>query len=370
MPVYTETFRLHLMSKYYPSSRKNKRQTTPLVSFIVVTFNSEKYIRSCLKALLQTAYPSFECIIVDNNSKDNTVRIVKAFFPAVRLIQNNENLGYAAANNIGSQYSKGKYLAIINPDTIVYPGWLEPLLTAIKEPGVAVCQPKIMLAKKSNLINLTGKTTHFLGFEWPTDHRKKDRSMEQKTITSFSGSTFLIKKELFQQIGGFDKLFFMYYEDGDLSWQLRSRGYKILLVPQSIVSHDYKYQPDENYQKVRRKFYLLERNRIVMMLKNYSLKTLILLLPPLIVMESGMTLYFFLKGWQFDKGKAYLWIIKNLAHILSARKNIQRARTIPDREIVKDFQGQVDFVEFHNPILKYLVNPLLGSYWSIIRKLI
>lgn len=342
----------------------------PLVSIIVVTFNSQKYIKDCLGAVMKTNYPSLEIIVVDNNSQDKTREIVEGEFSKVKLIKSGLNLGYAGGNNLGVSKAKGDYIAILNPDTQVLRDWLKPLVEAIKPSNIAACQPKIMLLQEKNLINLTGKTTHFLGFDWPTDYQKKDYKISQKEITSFSGSAFLVKKEIFRKLGGFDEDFFMYYEDGDLSWRLRLAGYKILLVPESVVYHEYKYQPKEEYQRVRKKFYFLERNRLLMILKNYSWRTLILLLPAICFMEKGMNFYFLTKGWFWEKWRGYLWLGQHFNKILSKREKIQKRRQLSDKEICQSFVDKIEFEEFDNVLLKYITNPVLGLYWKVIKRLI
>ncbi|MDP2860600.1 MAG: glycosyltransferase family 2 protein, partial [bacterium] len=263
----------------------------PLVSIIVLTYNSQRHIRPCLTALFKTKYEDFEVIVVDNASADETIEIVKKEFPKTRLFLNKTNLGYAAGNNLAVEKTRGSLVAFINPDTTVSPGWLEPLVSAIEPAKIAACQPKILLSKEKHLLNGTGKTTNFLGFDWLTDYQKKDKQMKVREITSFSGSAVLTKKEIFLSLSGFDEDFFMYGEDSDLSWRMRLSGFKILFTPESVVYHEYKYKPEEHIQKASKKFYLLERNRIVTLLKNYSLKTLILLLPVFLFMEVGMNIY-------------------------------------------------------------------------------
>jgi len=345
-------------------------QTNNLVSIIIVTFNSKEYILTCLKAIYQSNYRLIEIIVVDNNSTDSTIDLISHSYPKVKIIRNVKNLGYAEGNNAGVKNAQGKYIAIINPDTQVSPNWLKPLVDGLDSKNTAVCQPKIMLLKQKNLINCTGKETHFLGFEWLKDYKKEDYNLNSSTISSFSGSIFLTTKIFFTKLGGFDESFFMYYEDGDFSWRTRLLGKNLLLISSSLAFHDYKFTPNENYQKTKQKFYFLERNRLILMIKNYSTRTLILIFPAIILMELGMNIYFLSKGWWLEKIKGYIWIIANIKNIETKRSFIQKSRVISDKELSSDFISKINYKEFDNLILSYFINPLLCTYWKVIKKLI
>lgn len=345
---------------------RTTKQTHPLVSIIILTYNSQDFIRDCLQTVLETDYPNLETLVIDNNSSDKTLSIVKKEFPDIKTISNKTNFGYAKGNNIGVNHAHGTYIAILNPDTIVSKTWLKPLLAALNNPEIGISQPKIMLKSHPHLINLTGKNTHFLGFEFLKNYQKNDFNIGQQEITSFSGSAFLIKRQTFLDLGGFDEDFFMYCEDGDLSWRSRLMGLKILLVPNSVVYHDYKFQPKEDYQKSKTKFYYLERNRLLMITKNYSLKTLLLILPALLVMEFGMIIYFTSHGWFIEKFKGYLWILSHLSKILNKRRVIQEKRLISDEELTASFTNKIEFKEIKNFILNSFLNPLLAVYWKVV----
>lgn len=340
------------------------------VSIVVVTHNSEKDINSCLQNLLKTNYPKLEIIVIDNKSTDKTKEIISRDFPEVILIKNSKNFGFAKGSNQGIKKTMNELIAVINPDTLVTTDWLIPLSEAISKKDIAICQPKILLTKKRRLINSNGKTTHFLGFEWLTDYLKPDLPMNPHEITSFSGACFLVKKEIFNNLGGFDNDFFMYYEDGDFSWRLRLAGYKILVISESVVYHDYKYIPDLKNKDIKRKFYLLERNRLMMILKNYSLRTLILISPMIFLTEIGMNIFFIRKSWYFKKFYGYFWILKNLNDLIKKRRSVQKTRVVSDKELTKNFSIKIDFIELNNFFIKYCFNPLFQMYIYFVKKLI
>jgi GT2 family glycosyltransferase len=349
--------------------KKQIPMNKPLVSIILATYNSEDYLTECLKSIFSTSYPNFELIIIDNKSTDKTINIIKKFKDKykenINLILSSKNLGYAKANNKAVKQSKGDFIFILNPDTIVSDNFLEPLIEEIIKPNVSAVQPLVYLFDKKT-INLTGKVTHYLGFDWLKDF-KKTNIPKRQVIKSFSGSGILVSKEYFNKVGGFDELFFMYYEDSDLSWKFNLIDKKIIFTPKSVLLHDYKYIPKDNYQPLKQKLFYIERNRLITLFKNLSLKSLLLILPSLIFMELGMIVFSFYEGWGITKLKTYFSILNNMSLILKNRRLIQSQRKISDKLIFKNFVSSITFEKFSNPIIKYFVNPILSAYFLIIK---
>ncbi|GIK83880.1 MAG: glycosyl transferase [Patescibacteria group bacterium] len=345
---------------------------SPLVSIILVTYNSEEYLEACLVSLYSNIYPQFEVIIVDNNSSDNTKKIILKYqkkFPNKSVVSfNSQNLGYAKANNAAIAMARGDLFFVINPDTIVDKNFLTPLVNEINEKNIAAVQPLVYLFDKKT-INLTGKVTHYLGFDWLRDFNQV-RIPKKSELFSLSGSGVLLNKKDFLEAGGFDEFYFMYYEDSDLSWKFNLLDKKMVFAPKSILFHDYKYIPKETYQPLQKKLFYIERNRIVTILKNYSIKTLLLLLPMFIFMELGMLIFAFFDRWGTTKLRTYMSILKSYKHIVEKRSFIQSKRKVADSTIFKQFESAITFEKFSNPLIKYVVNPILHIYFIIIEKIV
>jgi GT2 family glycosyltransferase len=344
--------------------------TQPLVSIIIVTYNSAAYIDTCLRSVMASAYWPFEVVVVDNNSTDETIKLVNKVGkdypkPALTVHQLKDNLGYAEANNIGANLAKGKYLFILNPDTVVDAHFLIDLVAeAQMNPRLAVAQPAVYLLKNSQQLNLTGKETHYLGFDWIKNYQSTALPPNQ-VIHSFSGSGFLILASLFNGLGGFDPKYFMYYEDTDLSWRIELAGYQIKFINSSQLYHDYKYEPDESYQTMRQKLFWAERNRVITVLKNYSKKTLLVLAPALLLLEVSMLVFATLSGWGREKVKTYQEISQLWPHLRQQRQRVQRLRTKTDRQIMLQMQSTITFAQFNHPVIKYLLNPIFAIYYQV-----
>lgn len=160
----------------------------------------------------------------------------------------------------------------------------------------------------------------------------------------------------------------MYHEDSDLSWRMRISGFTIQYVPSGTIFHDYKYQPNPSYQTFTHKFHLHERNRLITLLKNYSIKSLLLLLPMMLLMEVALNAYAIGKGLSGAKLSTYPELWKNRKYIQKARSIIQKNRVLSDREATKHFVGGITFKEFSHPLLNLILNPIFELYWSAVRK--
>jgi len=205
---------------------------------------------------------------------------------------------------------------------------------------------------------------HYLGFSWPTDYKKLDEGqLKEREIAAPSGAAVMFRKDVYEKIGGLDGNFFLYCEDTDLGWRLRLMDYKIMFAPKAVIWHKYEFH------RTKTKFYFEERNRLMMLFKNYSRRTLFLLLPGLIVVEMGIFLFSLFQRWPHLKLKSWFWLITNYSKLAAGRRAVQSVRKIPDREIVNIFTDRFDYEEINTPF-KSLFNKFLTSYWRLVRGMI
>lgn len=340
----------------------------PLVAVIVVGYNSLKYLEDCLSSLKESSYKEFQVFFIDNNSTDGSVDYVRKTFPETKIIKSKQNLGFAAGNNLGIKLARragAKYVFLLNPDTITDRNCLACLVNE-SEQHLAIYQPLVLLhnGRKTNLINTAGNLLHYVGFSYVGGYEKtRDSFRDKREIAVASGAAFFAPTDAIEEIGGFDDNFFMYLEDTDLSWRLRLAGYSFQLVPQAVVWHKY------SFSKNSRKFYFIERNRLLFLAKNYQLHTLILLLPILLVTELMMLCYSALGGWFVQKIRADFSAVIELPRTLKKRAVIQKKRSLSDRAVKRYFISELRFEEVTIPAMK-LVNALYRYYWTVINPLI
>lgn len=265
-------------------------------SVIIVNYNHKKYLELCINSVLKQDYPH-EIIVVDNSSSDGSIDFIKNKFSQIRIIKNTQNLGYGAAINNAVRYANGKYIAILNPDTIVENNWLRELIKPLINNQNLITTSKILLYDGS-AINTCGNIVHFTGLGFTNGFNKNVNAFFYPSFKyGISGCSFAIKKTDFEMLGGFDEQFFLYCEDTELTWKCYLNDVNIIYVPTSVVRHDYKLRISP------KKIFYLERNRYLLLRKYFSLKNLIILLPSLLVTEFLVFGFCIKGGKDFVKNK-------------------------------------------------------------------
>lgn len=204
----------------------------PLVSIIIVNYNGKELLKNCFESLSKILYSNVEIILIDNNSVDDSVNFIRNFSPKTIIIKLDYNKGFAEPNNIGAKIAKGKYLLFLNNDTIVTENFLSELIKEIeKDKKTAICQS--LLLKPDGKVDSSGDFIDQLGVVY----NSKTHVLENRKISSARGASMLIRKDVFIELDGFDKKFFVSFEDVDLSWRAWILGYSVILVSNSIVYH-------------------------------------------------------------------------------------------------------------------------------------
>jgi GT2 family glycosyltransferase len=316
----------------------------PLVSIIILNFNGESYIESCLSSVLKTCYPNFEIILVDNNSTDRSMDIVQEKFKGVinlSVVSNNRNVGPAEGYNIGAKHAKGEYLAFLNNDIEVDPNWLSELVKGMENTegtGAAGC--KQLLLRNRSMIDDVGGFIDAYGFVHPRcchgeiDYGQYD-SIE--TVFRYGETALVVRRDVFEYAGGFDSKYNMWYEDNDLCWRIYLSGYTIISVPSAIIYHVVSGSTGKIPKP--QTYYWNERNRITTLIKNYEFISLIKILPVLLIFEIGLTIIFFFKGNR-DYAISIIRALKDVMFdddIWDRRRKIQEIRKIPDKLLFKRF---------------------------------
>ncbi len=323
------------------ASPRLRVRVAPRASIIVVAYNGRDDLAQCLRSLQAAGHADDEIIVVDNASSDGSAELVEATFPFVRVVRSATNVGFGQGNNLAARQAQGKVLAFLNPDTVVEPGWLEALIAALDaSPRVGLATSKILLREDPEHINTCGGDMHLTGLHLCRGMGQARAELaECATVGAVSGAAFAMRRELFQQLGGFDGSFFLYMEDTDLSWRARLAGYDCLYVPDSVVHHRYtlRFGPDKTYYQ--------ERNRYVMLLKGLRWPTLVIMAPALLLAEVVTWGYVLLNDrphWR-NKPRAYGYVLRHWPAVITQRRLVQAQRRATDRDVLRQTTHHLAF---------------------------
>jgi GT2 family glycosyltransferase len=244
----------------------------PNVSVVVLNYNGARHLVPCFESLLELDYPGdrLELMCVDNGSSDGSAAIMRGQFPRVRLVETGTNLGFAGGNNAGAQTAQGEFLAFLNNDTRVEPGWLRALIRpCLDEPDVA-CSGSRIVSWDGRRLEFGGGTVNFIGYGFQQGilSREAESSGPPRETLYACGAGMAIRRDAFLESGGFDEDFFAFYEDSDLGWRLWVLGHRVMFVPDSKVYHRHHGTAAAVADWKRRLLY--ERNALFSIVKNYD----------------------------------------------------------------------------------------------------
>lgn len=307
----------------------------PFVSLVVVNYNGQDIIERCLHSLFKIDYPKnrYEVIVVDNASRDKSISIIKSF-KKVKLIRNNNNMGYVGINSCLNKV-KGKYIFILNNDLDMEKNCPKKLVEIIEnDKTICIVVPKFInyysrdIESSGTWVSRAFYTGHY------TNKNEKPVVKEVPYLGIEMVRTDAVKE--FEYI--YDPDYFIYAEDLDLSLRMRLLGYKTVFVPDAIIYHMHAAttKKSKNYKMT----FLLERNLLMTYFKILSLRNIILFFPYVVFMRIValiMDVITFKFATAFSRIKAILWVIFHFNIINKKRKVLQKMRTADDNFMLKVF---------------------------------
>ena len=312
----------------------------PLVSLVIVCWNSAKHLPRCLECLAEQTVHDFEVVIIDNGSTDGATVGLENTYPTlnIRVERLGSNRGFAAANNLGARLAHGKWLILLNTDAFPEPTWLAELIKAAEtNPHIGSFSSRQLDAANPNVLDGTGDAYHVSGLAWrlglgyPADQY----GLESSEIFSPCAAAAMYLRRAFLDVGGFDEDFFSYFEDVDLGFRLQLQGYRCLYVPQAVVQH---VGSATFGQRSDFAFYHSHRNMVWTFVKNMPARLLWLHLAEHFMANTIYLLYYTLRG----RGKVLLrakWnAIRGVPIAIKKRRMIQTNRRVSDYELEKRMQ--------------------------------
>jgi GT2 family glycosyltransferase len=322
---------------------------SPRVSVVVVNYNGADALADCLTALAEDlAGPAAEILVVDNASEDGSLAIAEEVArerSRVEVIKSAENRGYAGAVNLALPAARGEYVAVLNMDILVSPGWLEPLVGFLDaNPGAGAACPLILLQDDPSRINAAAQDVHVtgLGFNRALGKPRESVGSDPFRVSGLHGAAFVVRRSILDRVGGWDERGFLYHEDVQLSWLLQLLDAEIRCVPGSTVRHDYHLTMSPE------KLFLLERNRVAMLVSNLKLTTRLAMTPLLALTELMMWGYCLIRGPRFLRAKlsSLRWVLAHRERTRERRRLAGSIRRRSDWQILKGLRWGYPWDQF------------------------
>ncbi len=332
------------------------------MAVVIVTYDSARHIAKTLSALEGQLREDDELIVVDNYSRDGTASVVRSTVPRAVVLEQEGNLGFAAGCHSGVAASRAPVLLFLNPDSVPARGCLDALRTAAHERSSWGAWQALVTMDGGARINTSGNVTHFLGMGWAgrCGQPLAAAPREPTEVTFASGAALAVRREAWDQLGGFDRRYFMYGEDLDLGLRLWLSGWKVGIIPAARVEHDYEFA------KGGHKWYLLERNRWWTVIGAYPAPLLLLLLPPLLAAELGLLALARQGGWLRDKLRAQAMVLRELPQIAARRRGVQARRGITAGMFARRLSADLDSPYLASVSGLPLLPALQRAYWRLV----
>jgi GT2 family glycosyltransferase len=343
-----------------------------LPTLCIVNFNGLRHLERTLPSVLAIAAEFAEIVLVDNASTDASVAFVEAGFPTVRIVRLDSNDGPGAARNAGLQAARTELVLFIDNDVVPEAGCAAHLAAALAaHPKAAVAAPRILYAHKPGIVQYDGADNHYLGLMilHHQDMPREEAGAELRTVDGVVSAAFMVARSRLEG-EGFDASFFIYVEDHDFGLRLRLLGAEILSVPEALCLHgdgsDGLSVRAVGYTK--RRAYLLIRNRWLLILKNYTARSLVVLAPAFLVFELGQLAIAAKKGWLPEWWAALRWLVAHRAEVLSERRRIQARRRVGDRELLRGgavpFRAEISTTGAER-LARQLFDGFAIAYWRV-----
>jgi len=253
----------------------NPDTKSPLVSIVVLNYNTAALLEKFIPRIQESAYDNFEIVVIDNASSDNSRAVIEEKFPDVRLISHESNLGFAEGYNQGLAQLDSEYWLLLNSDVEVHPNWLQPMMDLMQSnENIAAVGPKILDYFKKDHFEYAGAAGGFMdkwaypfckGRLFHTLEKDEGQYDERSNVFWVSGAAFLVKAAKYKECGGLDAVLFAHMEEIDLCWRFKNKGYEVWTCPEAKVYH---MGGATLSKQNRHKSFLNFRNNLAIIVKN------------------------------------------------------------------------------------------------------
>ena len=336
------------------------------LSVIIVTWNSAGVLENCLEPLVQQLKPGDELIVSDNASSDATLEVVAEHAPMAKILQNGGNLGFSEGANRGVQAATGDLVVLLNPDTVVAPGWSEGIRRPLDQGYGWDAWQALVTMDDGRSVNTDGGVVHFTGIAWAGNAGRpvSEEDPRPREVGFASGACLAVPRSAWERLGGMPESFFMYHEDVDLSLRVWLAGGRVGIEPSAQVNHDYEFAGRGE------RWRMLERNRWATIVRTYPASLFALVAPVLLIAELAILLMAVRGGWGRQKLGAELDVLRALPALVRERREVQALRSVPARSLAHHMTGELSSGYLGRAADSALLRTLLTGYWGAVRALL
>jgi GT2 family glycosyltransferase len=328
------------------------------LAIVILNWNGKGYLEQFLPSVCSYSQNA-TVVLADNASTDGSVDFVKQNYPEISIVINESNGGFAKGYNDALKHVKADFYLLLNSDIEVTPHWLDPLLKTMEDPKVAGCQPKVLSYHHRNQFEHAGASGGYLDRNYFPfcrgrifDKFELDEGQYDSAAEVFwaTGAALLIRADLFHSAGGFDEAFFAHMEEIDLCWRLKKRGFKFMVVPESVIYHvgggTLPYlSPQKSYLNFRNSLYMIVKNHDgILFFKMFHRLTL----------DGIAGVRFFIRGEWKHLGsvlKAHYAMYMRLGILLGQRRAIKKSTT--EFNSVGLYNGSILWARYFKGVSKF-----------------
>jgi GT2 family glycosyltransferase len=338
--------------------------TRPAVAVVMLAYGDEPVLHDAVRSVLGSEGVDVSVVLVDNGCTSDAVSTLPSD-ERVQVLVPDENLGFAGGVNHGAAVADAPYLCLVNSDAEVDPGAIAALVRVAARPDVGIASGSIRLADRPDLMNSAGNPVHVVGLSWAGAFEEPaSEHAEEREIASASGAGLVLRREVWDRLGGFDATYFAYHEDVDLSWRAWQLGLRVLFVPDAVVYHHYEFSRNS------RKMFLLERNRRIFLATLYGPRLRAVTALPTWAVGVALGIVARGQGWAPEHRQARQWIRAHGPWLRERRAAVARSRTVDDRTMARLLTPVLDQQVFPLPPGSGVLQALMRGYWAVARRLL